>query len=167
MTFFLSVLQVFKAAMVWIQSDVSSRRRHVFDVLKHVRLSLVPSKRLESYMKVCDITSVQQSVVHWRDAISGPEFDPRHVAKGCPQLFQDGHGDAEGVFGDPASSAQEVCAQADLRDRWLPARALLGLGSVRVHLWLSGNVWRFQQIMGKDSGPFHSPFQNTAKYFQL
>jgi len=46
-----SEYQVFKAAMVWIQSDVSSRRRHVFDVLKHVRLSLVPSKRLESYMK--------------------------------------------------------------------------------------------------------------------
>ena len=45
-------MKVFKAAMVWIQSDVSSRRRHVFDVLKHVRLSLVPSKRLESFMKV-------------------------------------------------------------------------------------------------------------------
>ena len=48
-----SEFQVFNAAMTWIQTDIASRRRHVFEVLKHVRLSLVPSKRLESFMKEC------------------------------------------------------------------------------------------------------------------
>ena len=48
-----SEYQVFEAAMFWIQYDLGSRRRHVFDVLKLVRLPLVPSKQLEAFLQDC------------------------------------------------------------------------------------------------------------------
>ena len=44
-----SEYQVFLAALSWLEHDVIGRRRFVFDILKHVRLPLVPSKRLDEY----------------------------------------------------------------------------------------------------------------------
>ena len=35
--------------MGWVQSDITSRRRFIFDVLKYIRLKLVPPKRLDRY----------------------------------------------------------------------------------------------------------------------
>ena len=50
MLFLNSILkQVFTAAMGWVQSDITSRRRFIFDVLKYIRLKLVPPKRLDRY----------------------------------------------------------------------------------------------------------------------
>ena len=51
--------QVFSAALNWLEHDVGSRRRFVFDILKHVRLPLVPSKRLEEYQSQCRDLSLQ------------------------------------------------------------------------------------------------------------
>ncbi|KAE8609887.1 hypothetical protein XENTR_v10011940 [Xenopus tropicalis] len=38
--------QVFSAAMIWIQKDIVTRKRHVIEVLEPVRFSLLPPKRL-------------------------------------------------------------------------------------------------------------------------
>jgi actin-binding protein IPP len=54
-----SEYQVFLAAMNWLEHDVGSRRRFVFDVLKNVRLPLVPSKRLDAFQAQCRDLSLQ------------------------------------------------------------------------------------------------------------
>ena len=50
---------MFLAALSWLEFDVSARRRFVFDILKHVRLPLVPSKRLDEYQSQCRDLSLQ------------------------------------------------------------------------------------------------------------
>ena len=40
------------------------RRRYIFDVLKHVRLPLVATKLLESYVETCTDISLKVSF-HW------------------------------------------------------------------------------------------------------
>lgn len=37
--------------MRWIEADIVNRRRFIFDVLKFIRLPLVPSRLLESYLQ--------------------------------------------------------------------------------------------------------------------
>ena len=54
-----SEYQVFQAALSWLEHDVGSRRRFVFDILKHVRLPLVPSKQLDEYQAQCRDLSLQ------------------------------------------------------------------------------------------------------------
>ncbi len=44
------VLQVFTAAMDWLLHDAGARRRHVFEVLAPVRLSIVSTSVLERYI---------------------------------------------------------------------------------------------------------------------
>ena len=41
--------------MGWVQSDITSRRRFIFDVLKYIRLKLVPPKRLDRYYLYFDV----------------------------------------------------------------------------------------------------------------
>ena len=51
--------QVFAAAMAWIEADLVARRRFVFDVLKFIRMPLVPSKLVESYLSECGDISLK------------------------------------------------------------------------------------------------------------
>ncbi|KAM4721951.1 actin-binding protein IPP isoform 1-T2 [Rhinophrynus dorsalis] len=46
--------QVFSAAMLWIQKDIGTRKRHVVEVLEPVRFSLLPPQRLQKYIE--DVT---------------------------------------------------------------------------------------------------------------
>ncbi|XP_053549558.1 actin-binding protein IPP [Bombina bombina] len=46
--------QVFSAAMIWIQKDIGTRKRHVVEVLEPVRFSLLPPQRLQKNIE--DIT---------------------------------------------------------------------------------------------------------------
>ncbi len=39
--------------MNWIEWDISARRRFVFDILKFIRLPLVPCKLLDAYLAEC------------------------------------------------------------------------------------------------------------------
>jgi hypothetical protein len=45
--------------MTWIMADVGSRRRNVFEIVKCIRLSLVPSKRLEAFLLQCNDISLK------------------------------------------------------------------------------------------------------------
>ncbi len=45
--------KVFRGAMNWIEWDISARRRFVFDILKFIRLPLVPCKLLDAYLAEC------------------------------------------------------------------------------------------------------------------
>jgi len=51
--------QVFLASMAWLDHDVGGRRRYVFDVLKYVRLPLVPMKQLDEFQAQCADLSLQ------------------------------------------------------------------------------------------------------------
>ena len=51
--------QVFVAGMNWIMADLGSRRRHIFEIVKWIRLPLVPSKRLESFLLECTDISLK------------------------------------------------------------------------------------------------------------
>jgi actin-binding protein IPP len=44
--------------MAWIEANIDARRRYIFDVLKFVRLPLVPSKLLDSYAAQCRDISI-------------------------------------------------------------------------------------------------------------
>ena len=66
--------------MTWIMADVGSRRRHVFEVVKCIRLSLVPSKRLESFLLQCNdislkvaLDSVRKDLVRPTASLPGPK----------------------------------------------------------------------------------------------
>ena len=39
--------------MNWMEWDVDARRRFIFDILKFIRLPLVPSKLLDAYLAEC------------------------------------------------------------------------------------------------------------------
>ena len=51
--------QVFLAAMNWLYHDVGGRRRYVFDILKYIRLPLVPTKQLDEFQAQCAALSLQ------------------------------------------------------------------------------------------------------------
>ena len=51
--------QVFLAAMNWLYHDVGGRRRYVFDILKYIRLPLVPTKQLDEFQAQCADLSLQ------------------------------------------------------------------------------------------------------------
>jgi len=83
-----SEYQVFCAAMAWINYDISNRRRFIFDVLKHIRLPLVASKLLESYVNNCtDISlkvalcSVRRDLISQRGSLVSLYVKPRQCAK--------------------------------------------------------------------------------------
>ncbi len=44
---------MFRAALNWVEWDIPSRRRFIFDILKFIRLPLVPSKLMDAYMAEC------------------------------------------------------------------------------------------------------------------
>jgi len=83
-----SEYQVFTAAMGWVQSDITSRRRFIFDVLKYIRLKLVPPKRLDSFSKECRdvslkvaLNSVQKDVTLSKGSLVSLHAQPRQAAK--------------------------------------------------------------------------------------
>ena len=83
-----SEYQVFVAAMNWIEADITSRRRFIFDVLKFIRLPLVPSKLLESYLNECSdislkvaLTSVKRDIALRKGSLVTLAAQPRLNAK--------------------------------------------------------------------------------------
>lgn len=83
-----SEYQVFVAAMNWIEADITSRRRYIFDVLKFIRLPLVPSKLLESYLNECGdislkvaLTSVKRDIAQRKGSLVTLAAQPRLNAK--------------------------------------------------------------------------------------
>lgn len=51
--------QVFTAAMQWLLSDVTQRRKHVFDVLSPIRFPLISQRQLEAYIETCSDLSLK------------------------------------------------------------------------------------------------------------
>ncbi|TRY62974.1 hypothetical protein TCAL_05581 [Tigriopus californicus] len=83
-----SEYQVFVAALSWVESDLTARRRFIFDVLKFIRLPLVPSKLLESYLSECPdislrvaLTSVKKDIALKRGTLVTLNAQPRKHAK--------------------------------------------------------------------------------------
>ena len=73
------VFQVFVAGMTWIMSDVGSRRRHIFEVVKCIRLPLVPSKRLESFMLQCTDISLKVALDSVRKDLVSCSLDKQRM----------------------------------------------------------------------------------------
>lgn len=44
---------MFEAAIRWVSYDVPRRRRHVFEVLRHVRIALMPIQLLQRTLDEC------------------------------------------------------------------------------------------------------------------
>jgi len=83
-----SEYQVFCATMEWINYDISNRRRYIFDVLKHVRLPLVATKLLESYVNNCTdlslkvaMSSVKKDLISQKGSLVALYVKPRKSAK--------------------------------------------------------------------------------------
>lgn len=83
-----SEYQVFCATMAWVHHDISSRRRFIFDVLKHVRLPLVATKLLESYVNNCTdislkvaMSSVKKDLISQKGSLVALYVKPRKSAK--------------------------------------------------------------------------------------
>ena len=83
-----SEYQVFFATMNWINHDIANRRRYIFEVLKHVRLPLVATKLLESYVNNCTdlslkvaMTSVKKDLISQKGSLVALYVKPRKGAK--------------------------------------------------------------------------------------
>ena len=83
-----SEYQVFSATMSWINYDIANRRRYIFEVLKHVRLPLVATKLLESYVNNCTdlslkvaMTSVKKDLISQKGSLVALYVKPRKGAK--------------------------------------------------------------------------------------
>ena len=83
-----SEYQVFVAAMNWINYDIANRRRYIFQVLKHVRLPLVATKLLESYVNNCTdlsvkvaMSSVKKDLISQKGSLVALYVKPRKGAK--------------------------------------------------------------------------------------
>ena len=74
--------------MLWIESDLSDRRRFVFDLLRHIRVSLVPSKLIDVYLSKCSdislkvaLSSVKRDLVTRKGSLVTLNAQPRFGAK--------------------------------------------------------------------------------------
>ena len=83
-----SEYQVFVATMNWINYDIANRRRYIFEVLKHVRLPLVATKLLESYVNNCTdlsvkvaMSSVKKDLISQKGSLVALYVKPRKGAK--------------------------------------------------------------------------------------
>ncbi len=52
-------LEVFRAAVRWINFDLKSRRSHVFNVLAPVRIPVIPQRQLEKFIDSCTDLSLK------------------------------------------------------------------------------------------------------------
>ncbi len=80
--------QVFRGAMNWICADVTTRRCFIFDVLKFVRLPLVPCKLLDACAAECAdasirvaLNSVKQDLLSRKGSLVPLNAHPRRAAK--------------------------------------------------------------------------------------
>ncbi|XP_023322367.1 actin-binding protein IPP [Eurytemora carolleeae] len=83
-----SEYQVFFAAMSWINHNITNRRRFIFDILKHIRLPLVATKLLDSYVDACNdislkvaLTSVRRDLINQKGSLVSLYVKPRQCAK--------------------------------------------------------------------------------------
>ncbi len=83
-----SEYQVFRGAMNWMEWDIDSRRRFIFDILKFIRLPLVPSKLLDAYLAECAdislgvaLTSAKRDLASRKGSLVSLSAEPRRCAK--------------------------------------------------------------------------------------
>ncbi|XP_037085880.1 actin-binding protein IPP-like [Pollicipes pollicipes] len=83
-----SEYQVFEAALRWVAHDIEERRRYVFDILCHIRLPLIPSKRIETWINDCCDPSLKVALRSMKRDLDGQMgclvklcAEPRHSAK--------------------------------------------------------------------------------------
>ena len=83
-------VQVFQAAMKWIEHNVSLRRRCVFDVLAPVRFPIVSCKQLYSHMEQCGDLSLKIALRKLMQDFYGSQWQPyeRHIGRLKPYLLQ-------------------------------------------------------------------------------
>ena len=88
-----TLAEQFSAALDWVEADISGRRRYIFDVLKFIRLPLVPSKLLDSYMSGCHdlsvkvaLNSVKKDLVQRKGSLVTLNAQPRLSAKVRPRF---------------------------------------------------------------------------------
>ena len=74
--------------MIWIEADLASRRRYIFDLLKFIRLPLVPSKLLDSFLSECAdvslrvaLNSVKRDLITRKGSLVTLNAEPRLCAK--------------------------------------------------------------------------------------
>lgn len=74
--------------MRWIEHSVTSRRRHVFEILSYVRMPLIPSKQLDNFISECwdislkvALTSIQRDLNNRRGSLVPLTVQPRRCAR--------------------------------------------------------------------------------------
>ena len=74
--------------MIWLEADIVDRRRFVFELLRSIRLSLVPSKLLEAYLGKCGdislkvaLSSMKQDLASRKGSLVALCAQPRLCAK--------------------------------------------------------------------------------------
>lgn len=77
--------QVFTAALRWINHDVVQRRQHVFDVLSHVRLAIVPIRLIDTAINDCRDMSLKVALRSIKKDLSSKrgQLVPLRV---CPRI---------------------------------------------------------------------------------
>ena len=132
--------------MNWINYDIANRRRYIFQVLKHVRLPLVATKLLESYVNNCTdlsvkvaMSSVKKDLISQKGSLVALYVKPRKGAK--KNIYVIGGED----FAAVCSTAVPDCGVQGPRESWaVPGPAV----SAHIRLWSastlsrrSGDVW--------------------------
>ncbi|XP_044755911.1 actin-binding protein IPP [Coccinella septempunctata] len=66
--------QVFDFALRWINHDIENRRQYVFEILKHIRLSLIPLEILKKTFTDCSDSSVRVALKSFYNDILEKKF---------------------------------------------------------------------------------------------
>lgn len=132
-----SEYQVLEAAIGWVQADIVGRRRFIFDLLRHVRLTLVPSKRLESFVVGCPDVSLRVALSSIKKEVAVSMALGRAMSGGAGSGSGPGAGarlgPSDGAGGDREGllSGGHVLVQLNAQPRMAAKRSIYIIGGAK------------------------------------
>ena len=163
--------QVFSAAMTWIEADISSRRRFVFDILKYIRMPLVPSKLVESYLNECRdyslkvaLTSVRQDLLQCKGSLVPLVAEPRKCAKKTVYVIGGSHRELGSAWTRSEFTYESVEVFDTFTEKWGQVapmkigRILPGIGVMNGKIYVCGGEVESQILA---NGEVYDPNEDT------
>ncbi|XP_040580405.1 actin-binding protein IPP [Lepeophtheirus salmonis] len=167
-----SETQVFIAAMDWITTDISKRRRFVFDIIKYIRLPLVPLTFIDSYiqdtpdisLKVA-LSSVKRDMINGKgNLVSSLSPIPREAAKRNIYLIGGGRREIRSAWTRSEFTFHTVEMFDTFASKWKKAttmkvgRILPGLAILNGKIYVCGGELESEIFA---NGEIYDPIQNS------
>lgn len=163
--------QVFQAALRWIKHDVVQRRQYVFDILSHIRLTLVPVQLIDQAINDCRdmslkiaLRSVRKDITTRRGQLVPLRVCPRVSAKKNIYIFGGARRETSSGW-NPADCIFDTVAKFDIfRREWFEI-APMKIGRIQPGVaTLGGKIFvvggeRGSQILA--NGEVYDPQNNT------